>query len=611
MNFPKSVIRSVVALACLFVFLGCEQPVNRSDKPNILLIVADDLGYNDVAIYNNNTEVHTPTIDDLASGGVRFTRHYTDSTCSPSRAALLSGMFPARLGFTPNGRGIDPDLTTLPEALSSLGYVTHHVGKWHIGDTTEWAWPENQGYGSWFGFLNQWYLAGKFEAGKITSAQPRYWNPWLRTESQAETQFSGHLTDILTEHAVSKIEAFKGGLPWFINLSFYAPHTPISPSSHYASQYPDLPTGKYLAVLHHLDSSVAELVDALERTGQRENTLIIFVSDNGGTGEHYASNAPFPSGKPTLEEGGIRTPLIFNWPERLAPSITDEVAAIYDIYPTIMGILGEQVNELDGVDLTPALHGGELEPRYLFWERYIKSRFGYAVLSPDARWKYVQPWPWFKDHPGSLSDLNNAKKWDLGKEKGPAVVADLHAAFWQWQNEIHRMRLRVDVSETTLEYSGNDFQRTPGFGGFTVAVALKASAHLVLQPLISQKGVLNVSHSSVTGDLEVSFASEGITVPWAPENDCVALVVSGDFQRKLNHWKRSTEALEFSVYIDGHEAGAYERDGQHLMDAFSEPTLVNREGVYNEESIHFFNTRLPEKGGFSVGSVSRDLCKSG
>ena len=159
-----------------------------SAKPNIVLILLDDMGFNDLGA-NGNTAVTTPNLDKLASEGVRFTRHYTDSTCTASRIGIMTGMSPAKQGFRPDNLGLSPELSTLSEMLQEAGYSTHHIGKWHIGFASKLAWPKAQGFDSFFGFLNQFLLKDPHQAGAWTMAKPTYHNPWLQQDDQAPTQY--------------------------------------------------------------------------------------------------------------------------------------------------------------------------------------------------------------------------------------------------------------------------------------------------------------------------------------------------------------------------------------------------------------------------------------
>jgi arylsulfatase A-like enzyme len=205
------------------------EPVREiKSPPNILLIVADDLGLGDLQSFAPASNTATPNIDALAAQGMRFDRFYTDSTCSASRAALLTGLHPARLGFHPVARGIAPDITTMPEWFRAQGYSTHHIGKWHIGELNAEAKPQAQGFDTSFGFLNQWFLQGPDANGKPVLKQPVYQNPWLVNESIGWRQYPGYLPDILTQHTSETITAMVATQrPWFIWYATLLPHGPL------------------------------------------------------------------------------------------------------------------------------------------------------------------------------------------------------------------------------------------------------------------------------------------------------------------------------------------------------------------------------------------------
>ena len=170
-------------------------------QPNILLIVVDDLGYDDTSAINSSG-LPTPNIKQLAQQGVTFRRHYADATCTPSRVAILTGRYPERSGFRPVGPEIPAEFSTIAEQLSTAGYATYLTGKWHAGEDRVEAWPGNKGFDQWFGFLNQWELAGEVSDLNVGNRRPTYRNPMLRKNGGELTPHNGHLTDILTDHTI-------------------------------------------------------------------------------------------------------------------------------------------------------------------------------------------------------------------------------------------------------------------------------------------------------------------------------------------------------------------------------------------------------------------------
>lgn len=354
-------------------------------RPNILLIVLDDFGYNDLAI-NNGSDSPTPNLDQLAREGLRFTRHYAESSCTPSRIALLTGRYPARLGFHPIRAGLSHEVETLADVLSANGYNSHMIGKWHAGDTHHESRPEFQGIDHWFGFMNQLYLAGPHKDGVYTRGRPTYHNPWLENEKGELQQHQGHLTEILSQHALEVMRTESD--PWFIYLPFYAPHGPIEPATDYTRRFSDDSRGRFQALKSQLDTNIGRLLTQLRDSGQWRNTMVLVVSDNGGTGSVYPSNAPFPGVKVSYQEGGIRTPLILSWPGHWEGGEThDGITMIFDIFPTIVAALGIPAPAgLDGTDIFAVQ-----SPRVLRW--YSHGMFvdtfadTYSVLSANGLWR--------------------------------------------------------------------------------------------------------------------------------------------------------------------------------------------------------------------------------
>ena len=225
--------------------------------------MVDDLGFNDLAINNGNTGIDTPRLDQLAREGVRFTRHYASMVCSPARVSLLTGLFPERI--FPVGKGISPEIVTLPEVLKEEGYTTWHIGKWHIGDLQRESWPDRQGFDHWLGFLSQWRLVGTHKDGELQYEEPTYKNPWLESDTEPGRKHQGHLETILTTKAIQVISDLnKAGAPWFVNLWFYAPHSPMQPASEFAKKYPNDRAGRYRALVNQLDTNIGQILDHLE-----------------------------------------------------------------------------------------------------------------------------------------------------------------------------------------------------------------------------------------------------------------------------------------------------------------------------------------------------------
>lgn len=361
--------------------------VSRADPPrvpNLIFILADDQGWADIGYHGS--DIRTPHLDRLAAEGVRLNRHYVYATCSPTRVALLSGRYPSRYGVlaplsaTTHMRGTDAHL---PRGLQQLGYRTHITGKWHIGETSEHR-PLNYGFDTTYGYLR----------GQIDPYTHRYKHgnhvTWHRNDVFFEEE--GHVTDLITREAIRVIEQ-ADERPFFLYVAHHSPHAPLNEPPQWIEPYEtsieDIWRRHFAAAVTHVDAAVGELVQALERTGRRKETLIIYSSDNGGQRQwpapvreyngRYAphttlgNNAPLRGWKGDLYEGGIRVPCFVNWPGVLGPGkVVDSPTHTVDWAATLLRLAGGQPDaawDLEGVDLWPMLTGEETQPRprTLYW----------------------------------------------------------------------------------------------------------------------------------------------------------------------------------------------------------------------------------------------------
>jgi arylsulfatase A-like enzyme len=410
----------------LFVLLSLSTTYShgQQQRPNVLLILADDMGVNDLGHVNQN-KTRTPNIDQLARQGISFSRHYSDSSCSPSRAALLTGMNPARIGFHPAGLTLPEDIVTLPEFLRRQGYHTALFGKWHVGDLLVGDGPDKHGFDEWFGMLSHFYLAGATQDGRILGRKPVYIDPWLQRDGAAPVQHKGHIDDLLTAEVVAAI-AKKSDQPWFIYVPFLAPHTPSTPSKEFADKYPNTAEGRYRALIEQLDTNIGIILKQLNSSGLAENTIVIFASDNGGTGDAFPSNSPFVGAKATYGEGGIRTPLIVHWPKHwYGGTRVDDVKYIADIYPTLANALGVKANtQLDGVDLF------KRRDKPLFWYNHSIWSEAYSMLSADGEWRLLGD-----SKTSELLHYANGRTTPETRQN-PAVQARLSQQYLKWRNSI-------------------------------------------------------------------------------------------------------------------------------------------------------------------------------
>jgi arylsulfatase A-like enzyme len=369
----------------------------QASKPNIVFIMADDLGYADVSCYGQR-DYTTPNIDRLAIEGLKFTQGYANSaSCSPTRTALITGRYQYRLAMgleeplnlqSPKGIGLPPSHPTLPSLLKKSGYATTLVGKWHLGFLPDFS-PLKSGYDRFFGI---WAGAADYFNHGPKSTAPLY-------EQEVPVERHGYMTNLLGDRAVQTVEGYaRSKQPFLLSLHFTAPHWPWEgPDDEAESKriagrlmHRDGGTQKtYMAMVQSLDSNIGRVLQALDVHGLTPNTIVIFTSDNGG--ERFSNIWPFTGLKHELLEGGIRIPSIVRWPSRIpAGSISERVMISMDWMPTLLAATGlhpDPAYPPDGEDLVPTLTGrASPRPRKLFW-RY---KAGGQRAVRDSDWKYLQ-----------------------------------------------------------------------------------------------------------------------------------------------------------------------------------------------------------------------------
>lgn len=424
-------------------------------RPNILFIMADDLGYADLSCYGR-PDFETPNIDRLASQGMRFTQAYANSAvCSATRLALITGRYqyrlPAGLEEPIAGRdiGIPPNHPTLPSLLAAVGYETGLIGKWHLGPLPNYG-PLKSGYRHFWGF----------RGGAVDYYTHRNKGPDLWDGDTAITE-SGYLTDLLGDRAVKTIGEFAQlGRPFLLSLHFSAPHWPWEAAGDTAesqriagSKDPDAlmdfnggSQATYAAMVRRLDEQVGKVLAELDRRGLAENTVVVFTSDNGG--ERFADTWPFTGRKTELLEGGIRIPAIVRWPGRVAPGSTSDAQIIsMDWMPTFLAIAGTRPASTyppDGIDISPALAGGSLPERTLFW-RY-KAHKQQACRRGD--WKYLEI-----DRNRFLFNVarDPLERANM-KDRAPQRFAELQAAWRAWD----RTMLKLDRRSFTHYFDSRE-----------------------------------------------------------------------------------------------------------------------------------------------------------
>jgi arylsulfatase A-like enzyme len=381
---------------------------NSKVKPtNILCILVDDLGYGDLSC-QGATDMRTPNIDMLSREGLTFTNFYANSTvCSPSRASLLTGMYPDKVGVPgvirqneENNWGyLSKSARLIPNVLKTRGYHTAIIGKWHLGLENENT-PNQKGFDYFKGFLGD--------------MMDDYWDHrrgginWMR-HNEKEIDPKGHATDLFTEWTIDYLhEHEKKDKPFFLYLAYNAPHFPIQPPDEFLDKVRKREPGlsekrsKNVAFIEHLDFNIGKVIKALKKTGLDENTLVIFTSDNGGALRYAQSNGKLRGGKQDMYEGGIRVPTFFYWKNKIEPgAVTDKLGMGMDLFSTFCEVAGAAVPDgLDAISLLPTLLGNEqiTDDRSVFWVRREGGRYGgqayYAARYRD--FKILQNTPYEK-----------------------------------------------------------------------------------------------------------------------------------------------------------------------------------------------------------------------
>lgn len=359
---------------------GSRATAAEKAKPNILFIVGDDMGYADVG-FHGCQDIPTPHLDALAASGVRFTNGYVSGPyCSPTRAGLMTGRYQERFGheFNPGGpNGLPLTEVTIADRLRAAGYATGLVGKWHLGAQPE-QHPQKRGFQEFFGFLGGSH--SYFNSSGILRG----------TEQVNELDYT---TDAFGREAVAFIERHKSE-PWFLYLAFNAVHTPMNATDDRLAKFPnveDTQRRTYDAMLLALDEAVGSVRKKLADTGLDKNTLVLFISDNGGptmpgTTVNGSRNTPFRGSKRTTLEGGIHVPFVVSWPDRLRPGVYEKPVIQLDATATALTAAGVKAEHLDGVDLLPFLSGENSNAPHdvLYW------RFGQQMAIREGEYKLVR-----------------------------------------------------------------------------------------------------------------------------------------------------------------------------------------------------------------------------
>lgn len=363
----KIFIKSILIIPFLIVTFSC-----TDSKPNILIILADDAGYSDFGFMGSD-EIKTPNIDKLASDGVKFNNAYVSaSVCSPSRAGLLTGMYQQRFGHECNldsdvNNSFDPNQITIAEALKTEGYRTGLIGKWHLGDKKQ-NHPLNNGFDYFWGFIsgarNYFYNPSEESRNSIRNV----------VENNSQTKFEGYLTDVLGDKAVDFIDKnHQSNSPFFLFLSFNAPHTPMHAKKEVLEKFKDNPRKVYASMMWSMDEAIGSVINELKENGQYGNTIIYFLSDNGAAKSNNASPFPFKGWKGNQYEGGVKTPMIMTWKNKIKPKTQfNGFISSLDIFKTSLEVSNVDKSlqkNADGKNIMSSLENKTIKNEDLFWRK--------------------------------------------------------------------------------------------------------------------------------------------------------------------------------------------------------------------------------------------------
>ena len=362
--------RLIISLVCFSILFSCS--IESDSKPNIIIILADDAGYSDFGFMGSD-EIKTPNIDQLALDGVTFNNAYVSaSVCSPSRAGLLTGMYQQRFGHECNldsdvNNSFDPNQITIAEALKTEGYSTGLIGKWHLGDKSQ-NHPLKNGFDYFWGFIsgarNYFYDPNEKSRNSIRNV----------VENYSETNFEGYLTDVLGNKAVNFIDKnHQSNTPFFLFLSFNAPHTPMQAKNEVLEKFKDNPRRVYASMMWSMDEAIGNVIDGLKENNQYDNTIIYFLSDNGAAMSNDASPFPFKGWKGNQYEGGIKTPMIMTWKNKIKSNTQfDGFISALDIFKTSLeasNVDKEFMMNADGKNIMNYLNDNNTKNENLFWRK--------------------------------------------------------------------------------------------------------------------------------------------------------------------------------------------------------------------------------------------------
>ena len=430
----RQFLQRVGGIATVLALPRCGTWDTAGPAPNIVIIVADDLGYADLSI-TGRRDYQTPVIDQIAREGAILTQAYSSApVCTPSRVAFMTGRYPARYTaglyepLTTQDVGLAPHPATLPRVLNDAGYDTALVGKWHLGLMPQFH-PLRHGFNEFYGFLGPG--ADYASHHDVVTRTRSYFQ-----DGERPIQVAGYLTDLLTDRAVTFLSRPRRK-PFFLSLQYNAPHWPWQGPGD--PPYPDTLDVRaggspetYARMVRSMDEGIGRVLDALRRRGLERDSLVVFTSDNGGA--RFSHMGPFSEGKMTLWEGGIRVAAVARWPGVIPPgSHCAQVCATFDLAATAAALANARADAaapFDGIDLMPALRGGVPQARELYW-RVTQRRQQKALRS--GNWKYLAT----AKEGEHLFDLRTdpGEEHDL-KVKRPEVLNELRIKYSRWEGEM-------------------------------------------------------------------------------------------------------------------------------------------------------------------------------
>ena len=570
--------RNLYICALLLVggaFMSCEKE-SSIEKPNVILILTDDQGYGDVHIHGNDS-ISTPNMDLLGTAGVRLDRFYVSPVCAPTRASLLTGRYHLRTGthwVTRGGENMHEEEVTLAELFKANGYATGIFGKWHNGS----HYPEHplgQGFDEFTGFC----------AG--------HWNNYFDTQLEQNGEMvstEGYITDVLTDHALAFMENHEDE-PFFCYLPYNAPHSPFQVPDKYFNKYKEMGlTDKNATVygmVENIDDNIERILSRVEEMGKTEETLVIFITDNGPNGNRY--NGGMLGRKGSVHEGGVRVPSFWYWPGQLAGGrVVEEITSHIDVFPTLVSLLGLKDMETlpqDGRDISSLLTGEkeELAERNIFSHQF--SRGGvqdYPGSFRTAQYRFVA---YSEDKP-ELYDM----MLDPGQSKNladslPELASSLHEEYKAWIRE-----MRMDGFAIRPTQIGHDQARR------VLLPAHEASLTGNISYMANQNGWAN--------DWLVNWTSEGDIVSWEVE-----VVEEGTYDFSLSYCVKE-ENVGAKIILD---IGSQKLESVISKPFYPEPypspdKVVRKQEAYEKdwESLNLGEMML-EKGVYKIQLSARNI----